>query len=136
MDYVGITQFLFFTFRVLILNFQIHFSCRLVVAKFFRQFSECHPKTLLYTLSAVLAVATKSQLGSILAWDLDVEQLLLRELESLASDPGDDYFAVRKYTGIMDYSIESHLKSPVVGNNLHGTMARITSRRSFKGCWP
>ena len=33
----------------------------------------------LHTLSAILAIATKSQLGSILAWDLDAEHLPLNE---------------------------------------------------------
>ena len=113
------------------------FSSRLVVVKYFREGSEAQPIPLLLLLSAILAVATKSQLGSILAWDLDAEHLLLRELESSASDPSGDYHGVSTSPGkLIVSSIESHLKSSVVGNVLRIQMARITSRRSFEGCWP
>ena len=96
MDYLGIGSFFVFTFRVFILNFQIDLSCRFVVGKIFHIVENSGTKmiTTLRMVSAILAVATKSQLKSIRAWDLDVEQLLLRELESSASAPGFNYNAV------------------------------------------
>ena len=85
----------FFQFRVLLLNFSNRlFIAAWFVVKYFREFSGPILLDALRTLSSILAVATKSQLGSILAWDLDAEQLLLRELES-ASDPGVEYFSVQ-----------------------------------------
>ena len=110
MDHLGISNFFFNLLPFF--NFQIVFPCRLVVVKYFRDFSEAHPTLVkLVTLSAILAVATKSQLGSILAWDLDAEHLLLRELESNALASGVRYAAVRASPRkLIVCSIESHLK--------------------------
>ena len=128
MDLLGTSSFFFNLLPFF--NFQIVFSCRLVVVKYFREFSEAHSIPELYTLSRILAVATKSQLGSILAWDLDAEHLLLRELES-------NYDPVSTSSGkLIVCSIESHFKSSVVGMHMRGQLAPITLRRSFEGSWP
>ena len=119
MDQLGISSF--FSNLLPFLIFKSFLSYRFVVVKFFRDLSEFDPVEVLFTISSILAVATKSQLGSILAWDLDAEHLLLRELESSASAPGVGYIGVSTSPGkLIVCSIESHLKSPVVGSILRG----------------